>query len=70
METKIDIAAILKDKPKNTKLYSPLFGYVYFLGVEDNIIKVTHRGKLVIFFGDGSMLVGTIVFLMKVMNIY
>lgn len=53
METKIDIAAILKDKPKNTKLYSPIFGDVYFLGVEDNIIKVTHRGKLVIFFGDG-----------------
>lgn len=53
METKIDIAAILKDKPKNIKLYSPIFGDVYFLGVEDNIIKVTHRGKLVIFFGDG-----------------
>ena len=53
METKINIAAILKDKPKNTKLYSPIFGDVYFLGVEDNIIKVIHRGKLVIFFGDG-----------------
>ena len=53
METKIDIAAILKDKPKNIKLYSPIFGDVYFLGVEDNIIKVTHHGKLVIFFGDG-----------------
>ena len=53
METKINIAAILKDKPKNTKLYSPLFGYVYFLGVEYGIIKVTHCGKLVIFFGDG-----------------
>ena len=53
METKIDIAAILKDKSKNIKLYSPIFGDVYFLGVEDNIIKVTHRGKLVIFFGDG-----------------
>lgn len=26
---------------------------MYFLGVEDNIIKVIHRGKLVIFFGDG-----------------
>lgn len=53
METKIDIAAILKDKPKNTKLYSPIFGDVYFLGVKYNIIKVIHRGKLVIFFGDG-----------------
>lgn len=53
METKIDIATILKDKPENTKLYSPLFGYVYFLGVEDDIIKVTYQGRLVIFFGDG-----------------
>lgn len=53
METKIDIAAILKDKPKNTKLYSPIFGDVYFLGVKYNIIKVIHRGKLVIFLGDG-----------------
>ena len=26
METKINIAAILKDKPKGTKLYSPIFG--------------------------------------------
>lgn len=53
METKIDIATILKDKPENTKLYSPLFGYVYFLGVEDGIIKVTSQERLVIFFGDG-----------------
>ena len=53
METKINIATILKDKPKNTKLYSPLFGYVYFLGVEDGIIKVTYQERLVIFFGDG-----------------
>lgn len=53
MEIKIDIATILKDTPKNTKLYSPIFGDVYFLSVEYGIIKVTHRGKLVIFFGDG-----------------
>ena len=53
METKIDIATILKDKPENTKLYSPLFGYVYFLGVEDDIIKVTYQERLVTFFGDG-----------------
>lgn len=30
MTEKIDIAEILKDKPANTKLYSPLFGEVYF----------------------------------------
>lgn len=32
METKIDIAIILKDKPENTTLYFSLFGYMYFLG--------------------------------------
>lgn len=53
MEIKIDIATILKDTPKNTKLYSPIFGDVYFLSVEDGIIKVTHQGRMVIFFGDG-----------------
>lgn len=49
----MNIATILKDKPKNTKLYSPIFGDVYFLDVEDDIIKVIHQGKMVIFFGDG-----------------
>ena len=54
METKkINIAEILKDKLENTKLYSPLFGDVYFLDVEDDIIKVIHQEKMVIFFGDG-----------------
>lgn len=53
IEIKIDIATILKDTPKNTKLYSPIFGDVYFLSVEDGIIKVTHQGRMVIFFGDG-----------------
>lgn len=53
METKMNIATILKDKPKNTKLYSPIFGDMYFSGVENDIIKVIHQGKIVIFFGDG-----------------
>lgn len=30
MKEKINIAEILKDKLENTKLYSPLFGDVYF----------------------------------------
>lgn len=30
MEEKINIAEILKDKPVNTKLYSPLFSEVFF----------------------------------------
>ena len=53
METKMNIATILKDKPKNTKLYSPIFGDVYFSDVENGIIKVIHQGKMGIFFGDG-----------------
>lgn len=53
MKEKINIAEILKDKLENTKLYSPLFGDVYFLDVEDDIIKVIHQGRMVIFFGDG-----------------
>jgi hypothetical protein len=53
METKMNIVTILKDKPKNTKLYSPIFGDMYFSGVENDIIKVIHQGKIVIFFGDG-----------------
>ena len=53
MEEKINIAEILKDKPENTKLYSPLFGDVYFYYVGDNLIKVTHHGRITIFFDDG-----------------
>ena len=38
METNINIAKIIKDKPVNTKLYSPLFGDVYTSSIcnEDN----------------------------------
>lgn len=54
MEEKINIAEILKDKPENTKLYSPLFGDVYFLYVDDDLIKVTHHGgRMAIFFDNG-----------------
>lgn len=49
----MNIATILKDKPKNTKLYSSIFGDMYFSGVEDNIIKVIHQGQIVIFFDNG-----------------
>lgn len=58
METNTIIAEILKDKPKGTKLYSPLFGDVYLLSVdvEAGIIRVKHHGKnenIAIFFRDG-----------------
>lgn len=53
METKLNIAEILKNKPKGTKLYSPLFGDVYLLGVDNNIIRIKYHEEIVIFFGDG-----------------
>ena len=53
METKLNIAEILKNKPKGTNLYSPLFGNVYLLGVDNNIIRIKYHEEIVIFFGDG-----------------
>lgn len=56
METKLNIAEILKDKPVGTKLYSPLFGDVYLLGAECGVIRIEHhRGSegIAIFFGNG-----------------
>ena len=56
METKLNIAEILKDKPVGTKLYSPLFGDVYLLGAECDVIRIEHhRGSedIAIFFGNG-----------------
>lgn len=54
MEQKLNIAEILKDKTENTKLYSRLFGDVYFYYVADDLIKVTHHDERVsVFFSDG-----------------
>ena len=53
METKLNIAEILKDKPKGTKLYSPLFGDVYLSYVKSDIINVEYHGGIIKFFGDG-----------------
>lgn len=39
METKINIAAILKDKPVNTKLYSPFYGNCILAFPKDMTIK-------------------------------
>lgn len=53
METKLNIAEILKCKPKGTKLYSPLFGDVYLSSVKDSIINVEHHGGITKFFDNG-----------------
>lgn len=54
METKINIAEILKCKPKGTKLYSPLFGDIYLSCIyNDGLIKVKHHDGLSIFQNNG-----------------
>lgn len=53
MEKKINVAEILKDKPENMKLYSPLFGDVYLSYIQDSIIKVKHHGGITKFFDNG-----------------
>lgn len=40
MENKINIAEILKDCPKDTKLYSPLFGEVKLFGISENSVSI------------------------------
>lgn len=40
MENKINIAEILKDCPKDTKLYSPLFGEVKLFGTSENSVSI------------------------------
>lgn len=40
METKINIATILKDKPKGTKLYSTVHGKCTFEAITDEIFKI------------------------------
>ena len=41
MENKINIAEILRDMPKGTKLYSPLFGKCEYIVVVDNKYPIT-----------------------------
>ena len=55
METKINIAEILKDKPKGTKLYSPLFGKCTFLNIYDSQIYISHHTDTVSsFYSNGT----------------
>mgnify|MGYP004649023211 CR=1 FL=1 len=42
MKNKINIAEILKDCPKGTKLYSPIFGNVSFEKLIDNVVYPIH----------------------------
>ena len=49
----MNIAEILKDAPKGTKLYSPLFGEVKLEKVSDTIIEVGTGKSVNIFCKDG-----------------
>lgn len=50
----MNIAEILKDSPKGTKLYSPLFGEVKLESVSDDIIEVRIEGESTsTFYKDG-----------------
>lgn len=53
MEKNINLAKILNGKPANTKLYSPLFGEVYFSHVGGGNIAVEHHGGISLFFSSG-----------------
>ena len=55
----IDIAKILKDAPRGTKLYSPIFGEVYLQGVRDTgravmIDVLTRSNTEISFYSDGK----------------
>lgn len=52
METKLNITEILKDKPVNTRLYSPIFGNCILVFPEGMIIK-DKSGKIRYFYDDG-----------------
>lgn len=58
MEEKINIAEILKDKPTNTKLYSPLFGNVYFSRIikRSACVETLHHGTSTCFYNDATYL--------------
>lgn len=53
MKTEINIVEILKDKPANTKLYSPLFSEVFFSHVSGGYIAVEHHGGTSLFLSCG-----------------
>lgn len=55
METRLNIAEILKDKPKGTKLHSPLFGKCTFLNIYNSQIYISHHTDTVSsFYSNGT----------------
>lgn len=58
MEIKINIAAILKDCPRGTKLYSTIHGEIEFVDVYNNLIRCKnyHDINFISFYSDGRWL--------------
>ena len=55
METELNIANILKDKPSGTKLYADAFGELSFKYISNNIISTrTKEGMFYSFYNDGK----------------
>lgn len=55
METKINIAEILKNVPMGIKLYSPLFGNVYLAYIGEMFITVRHHSTTANFHHNGRL---------------
>ena len=56
MESKLNIAKILKDKPKGTKLYADAFGELKFVKVDevDTIYTKNKTSTLYCFYNNGK----------------
>ncbi len=50
----MDIAKILKNVPKGTKLYSPIFGEVELCEVDGEFIRINYTGFTAGFYSDGK----------------
>lgn len=55
MEQKLNIAEILKDKALGTKLWSSLFGDVYFNSASANLVTVSHHKALAKFWRNAKL---------------
>lgn len=55
MEQKLNIAEILKDKASGTKLWSSLFGDVYFDSASANLVTVSHHKALAKFWHNAKL---------------
>ena len=55
MEQKLNVTEILKDKASGTKLWSSLFGDVYFDSASPNLVTISHHKALVKFWSNAKL---------------